>query len=98
MSDFRALLAALVDAGVSLKRGLNFTLATRIGDIDLLGEIAGGGGYTALAPHTIEIELFGLRCKCLDRERLIEVERAAGRPEDLEVIAELEALRDESRE
>ena len=29
-------------------RGLNFTLVTSIGDIDLLGEILGGGSYRDL--------------------------------------------------
>lgn len=47
-------------------------------------------------PHTLEIELFGLRCACLDLAKLIEVKRAVGRPKDLEVIAELEALSEES--
>ena len=29
----------------TLRRGLNFTLTTSRGDIDLLGEVTGGGGY-----------------------------------------------------
>ena len=47
----------------TIRRGLNFTLTTTVGDIDLLGEITGGGGYANLLPHTIEIELFGQRCR-----------------------------------
>lgn len=43
----------------TLPAGLNFTLSTSVGDIDLLGEITGIGGYEALAGHTIEVELFG---------------------------------------
>ena len=34
----------------------------------------------------------GVRCRCLTLSKLIEVKRAAGRPKDLEAIAELEAL------
>lgn len=79
----------------TVRAGLNFTLTTRLGDLDLLGEIAGGGGYEALLPHTIEIEVFGLRCRCLGLDKLIEVKRAAGRPKDLEAISELETLREE---
>ena len=82
----------------TLSRGLNFTLTTTLGDIDLLGEITGGGGYAALRPDTKEIEVFGIRCRCLTLERLIHVKRAAGRPKDLESIAELEALREEGAE
>jgi len=77
-------------------RGLNFTLTTDLGPVDALGEIAGGGGYDALLAHTLEIEAFGQRIRCLDIRKLIEVKRAAGRPKDLEAIAELEALVDET--
>ena len=80
----------------TLQRGLNFTLTTDIGAIDLLGEITGGGGYEALLSHSVEIEVFGLTMRCLGLEKLIEVKRAAGRPRDLEAIAELEAIRDEA--
>lgn len=78
----------------TVRAGLNFTLSTRLGDLDLLGEVPGGGGFDALLPHATAIELFGLRCLCLRLEKLIEVKRAAGRPKDLEAIAELELLRD----
>ena len=78
-----------------IQRGLNFTLTTDLGDLDLLGEITGGGRYEDLLPHTIVLELFGIGCRCLDLEWLIRVKRAAGRPRDLEALAELEALRDE---
>jgi hypothetical protein len=76
----------------TVKRGLNFTLTTTLGDLDLLGEIVGGGGFDALVPDTVELELFGLRCLCLGLRKLVEVKRAAGRPKDLEALAELESL------
>jgi predicted nucleotidyltransferase len=79
----------------TLRRGLNFTLTSSLGDLDLLGEIAGGGAYEDLLADTISIRVFGVECRCLSLERLIQVKRAAGRPKDLEAIAELEALREE---
>ena len=82
----------------TLRRGLNFTLTTRLGDIDLLGEITGGGGYEDLLPHAMTVQMFGRSHRCLDLAWLIRTKRAAGRPRDLEVIAELEALREESDE
>ena len=81
----------------TLRAGLNFTLSTTAGAIDLLGEIVGGGGYDDLLPHTIKVEVFGREIRLLDLPWLIHVKRAAGRPKDLEVVAELEALLDESR-
>ena len=82
----------------TIRRGLNFTLTTELGDIDLLGEITGGGDYEALQPHTVRMELFGLGVSCLDLDWLIRVKRAAGRPRDLEVLAELEVIREETPE
>lgn len=76
----------------SIHAGLNFTLTTNLGDLDLLGEIVGGGDYQKLSMHTINITLFGLQCACLNLETLIKVKRAAGRPKDFEVIAELEEI------
>ncbi len=79
----------------TLRHGLNFTLTTGAGDIDLLGEIIGGGTYEQLVAHSIEIEAFGVRFRCVTLSKLIELKRAAGRPKDLEAIAELEALSDD---
>lgn len=82
----------------TLKRGLNFTLATDLGSIDLFGEIIGGGTYESLSPSAEEIEIFGIACQCIDLRSLIQAKRAAGRPKDLEVIAELESLLEERRD
>jgi len=79
----------------TLRNGANFTLATRLGDIDLLAEIAGGGTYSTLLPTTTLLDAFGRRVRCLDLPKLIEVKRAAGRPKDFEAIAELEVLLEE---
>jgi hypothetical protein len=79
----------------TLQAGLNFTLATALGPIDLLGEIVGGGRYEDLLPHSSPVRAFERDFHLLDLPWLIRVKRAAGRPKDLEVIAELEALREE---
>lgn len=80
----------------TLRSGLNFTLTTRVGDIDLLGEIVGGGTYEDLVGHSSMVTIFERETKLLDLPWLIRVKRAAGRPKDLEVIAELEALQEEA--
>ena len=81
----------------TLRNGLNFTLSTKLGDLDLLGEVVGGGGYRDLLLHSIEIEAFGVKFKCVDLPTLIKLKRAAGRPKDLESLAELEVLLKEQR-
>jgi predicted nucleotidyltransferase len=79
----------------TVSRGLNFTLITDAGWIDVLGEITGGGAYQQLLPHAIELTLFGRTTRVLDLERLIYVKRAAGRPRDHDALAELEVLFEE---
>lgn len=76
----------------TIRAGLNFTLTTTIGDVDLLGEMAGGGTYEQVVPHSIELPIFGRQVLVLGLEALIRAKRAAGRPKDFEAIAELEAL------
>jgi hypothetical protein len=78
----------------TLRAGLNFTLETNLGWIDLLGEIAGGGKYEDLLAHSSLSNLYGTPCRVLSIEMLIRTKRAAGRPKDYESIAELELLRD----
>ncbi len=81
----------------TIRGGLNFTLTTELGAIDLLGEIVGGGGYEALLPDSERVTIFGADCLCLKLERLVEVKRAAGRVRDLQAVADLEALLEERR-
>jgi hypothetical protein len=76
----------------TIRRGLNFTLTTTLGDVDFLGEIVGGGNYEDLEPHATALSVFGRDVPVIDLPALIRAKRAAGRPKDLEAIAELEAL------
>lgn len=76
----------------TLRMGLNFTLTTSLGDLDLFGEVAGAGNYAQLLPHSEQLILFGVACRCASLESLICMKRAAGRPKDLLMLAELQAL------
>jgi hypothetical protein len=76
----------------TLENGLNFTLTTSLGEIDLLGEITAGGAYDDLLSHSTLVELFGAKHRIIDLGELIRVKRAVGRPKDFEAIAELELL------
>jgi predicted nucleotidyltransferase len=79
----------------SLRGGLNFTLTTALGDLDLFGEIAGGGTFADLLPHSTVVEIAGAGVRCVTLPKLIALKRAAGRPKDFEAIAELTALLEE---
>jgi len=72
--------------------GLNFTLDTDLGALDILGEVQGLGAYPGVAEHSETVDLFGRSVRVLTLEALIRAKRAAGRRKDLLLIPELEAL------
>jgi hypothetical protein len=74
--------------------GMNFTLTTDIGEIDVFGEVTGIGGYKEAKALSITLVLFGLECAVLSLDGLIQAKRAAARPKDLLVLPEMEALRE----
>ncbi|MBX9678725.1 MAG: hypothetical protein K2X38_08160 [Gemmataceae bacterium] len=77
----------------TIRSGLNFTLTTDIGDVDFLGEVAGGGTYDNLLPHTQLVEALGIKARVVTLEKLIELKQAAGRKKDKDAIAELVAIK-----
>jgi hypothetical protein len=79
----------------TVKRGLNFTLTTSDGPVDLLGEVSGIGAYAAARERADEAQMFGGTYYFLELDALIISKKAAGRPKDFEAIAELEAIREE---
>jgi len=78
----------------TLKRGLNFTFATDVGDLDLLGEVRGVGNYEEVLAGSVTAEIFGYRFAVIDIGKLIVAKRAAGRPKDLIALPELEAIQE----
>jgi predicted nucleotidyltransferase len=74
----------------TLRNGLNFTLTTSLGDIDLLGEVTGIGGYGDISVSAETIQLHGANVKILSLADLVRSKAAAGRAKDL---VDLEALR-----
>jgi hypothetical protein len=78
----------------TLNQGMNFTLSTDLGNIDLLGEVTGLGGFEQAREQSVEMSLFGMQCLVLSLDALITTKRAAGRTKDLLALPELEALRE----
>jgi hypothetical protein len=79
----------------TIDRGLNFTLTTTLGDLDVLGEVTGGGTFEQLRSDTDVVHLAGHECRVVTLPALIRLKRAAGRGKDREALAELEALLEE---
>jgi predicted nucleotidyltransferase len=78
----------------TLRNGLNFTLTTTAGDIDLLGEVTGIGGYGEIALGADISDLYGANVRIMSLSDLIRSKAAAGRAKDL---IDLEALRELER-
>ena len=76
----------------TIRSGMNFTLSTNFGDLDILGEVTGLTGYPEALLFSEVVELYGMRCRVLTLEGLIKTKKAAGRPKDLMILPELEAL------
>ena len=78
----------------TLQNGTNFTLQTDIGDIDLLGEVAGVGSYLEVFANSMTLKLFDNDVRVLSLEDLIKAKKAAGRPKDLFILPQLETLQE----
>jgi hypothetical protein len=77
----------------TLRSGLNFTLTTDAGDLDLLGEVPGLGGYGEACACSSPVTLFGFDVELLDLDGLERTKRAAGRAKDLLDLETIRALR-----
>ena len=77
----------------TLASGLNFTLTTDLGDLDILGEIPGVGGYAEVFAGSSELVIGDSRIRVMDLDALERSKRAAGRAKDLLDLAEIAEIR-----
>ncbi len=77
----------------TIQAGLNFTLQTDLGDVDVLGEVSGLGNYERVCAHSDELTVFGSKVRVLSLDGLIAAKKAAGRNKDRAHILELEELK-----
>lgn len=82
----------------TLASGLNFTLTTSAGSLDLLGEVAGLGTYDTVTRLASELTLYDQRVRVLTLEGLERAKRAAGRLKDVLDLAEILELRRQAGE
>jgi predicted nucleotidyltransferase len=79
------------EPGVPVK---NLYLETDLGAVDLLSSIQGVGDFARVRADSIEIDLFGRRCRVISLDDLIRAKEALGREKDLLAVKELKALRE----
>jgi len=79
------------DPDVDLK---NLYLETELGTVDVLSSILGVGDFARVRSASIEIELFGRRCRVISIDDLIQAKEALARDKDLLAVKELRAIRE----
>lgn len=82
------------EPGVGMK---NLYLETELGAIDFLGSILGIGEFERVRAASIEIELFGRRCRVISLADLIQAKEALGRDKDLIAAKELRAIAEKQK-
>jgi predicted nucleotidyltransferase len=72
----------------------NLCLRTTFGPVDVLGSVLGIGEFERVSANSIEVELFGRRCRVMSLDDLIQAKEALGREKDLLAVKELKAIRE----
>jgi hypothetical protein len=93
MEDFEAAEMPFDPTDVEdLAQGGNFRLGTRLGDLDVMQWLSGVDGelaYPVLSADLMLVELAGLEVPVCSLANLRAMKRAAGRPQDLQDLADL---------
>lgn len=95
LRDVEADLPFVLDEA-TLRSGLNFTLDTELGPLDLFGEVPGLGSFDQVDAASDELEIAGVRMLVLTVDGLERAKRAAGRPKDFLDLGYLRALKAQS--
>lgn len=77
----------------TLQQGLNFTLQSSAGDLDLLGEVTGLGAFPVVRRLSVVRRIYDRDVNVLSLEGLERAKRAAGRLKDLVDLEEILELR-----
>lgn len=81
-----------------LAQGANFRLDSSLGALDIMQWISGidaEQAYAVLAPEAVEADIEGVRVRICSLAHLRAMKRAAGRPQDLQDLADLAAAHGE---
>lgn len=76
----------------TLKNGMNFTLDTDWGPVDLLAELIGVGVYNDLLKGSLKVDFYGFVVNTISLNDLIRAKEIAGRTKDQLHLLELRAI------
>ena len=82
------------DAGVRVQ---NLYLETEVGTVDVLSSVLGVGDFGRVRAGSMEVEVFGRRCRVISLDDLIRAKEALGREKDLMTVKELRAIHQKTK-
>ena len=72
-------------------------LKTDLGILDVLSEVPPVGTFADIKARATELSLYGHKCKVISIDDLIQIKESMSRPKDLQVLADLKAIRSKKR-
>jgi hypothetical protein len=81
----------------TLRAGLNFTLQSSAGDLDLLGEVTGLGTFAVVRRLSVVMRVYDRDVRVLGLDGLERAKRATGRLKDLADLEEILEIRRQTR-
>jgi len=71
----------------------NIYLETDLGILDILSQAPPAGAFHEIKSRSIEISLFGFKCKVISMDDLIQIKTSMSRPKDQQTVIELKAIK-----
>jgi hypothetical protein len=71
----------------------NIYLETDLGVLDIISEVTEVGNFEQVKKNSVEIDIFGHKCRVISIDALIRAKEKMGRDKDKLAVAELKALR-----
>ena len=76
----------------------NLYLRTDFGPVDFLSSILGVGDFDSVRVNSVEVDLFGRRCRVMSLDDLIRAKEALGRDKDIQTVIQLRAIREKLKQ
>ena len=70
----------------------NIYLETDLGILDILSQTEPAGSFDEIKNRSLEISLYGYKCRVISIEDLIQIKKEMKRPKDLQAVEELQII------
>jgi predicted nucleotidyltransferase len=85
---------SFIDHPESLEKVNNIYLQTDLGILDVLSETQPAGDFEMIKKNSVEISLYGHKCKVISIDDLITVKEKMNRPKDIQAVLELKKIKE----